>query len=53
MKEIKNKILESIANEEFNNELIGDKIKLQNKINELQKLIDVINILQPVKNENK
>lgn len=50
MKEIKNKILESISNEEFNNELIGDKIKLQNKINELQKLIDVINVLQPVKN---
>ena len=53
MKEIKNKILESIANEQFNPELIRDNIKLQNKINELQKLIDVINVLQPVKNENK
>lgn len=51
MKEIKNKILDCLANENFNHELIGDKVKLQNKINKLQKLIDVINVLQPLEDE--
>lgn len=51
MKEIKNKILDCLANENFNQELIGDKVKLQNKINKLQKIIDVINVLQPLEDE--
>ena len=51
MKEIKNKILDCLANENFNQELIGDKVKLQNKINKLQKLIDAINVLQPLEDE--
>lgn len=47
MKEIKNKIKDSIFGE-FNQELIGDKVKLQNKVNKLQRMIDMINYLQPV-----
>lgn len=47
MKEIKNKIKDSIFGE-FNQELIGDKVKLQNKVNKLQRMIDMINYLQPI-----
>lgn len=47
MKEIKKKIKDSIFGE-FNQELIGDKIKLQNKVNKLQRMIDMINYLQPI-----
>src|SRR6478752_5312169 len=47
MKEIKNKIKDSIFGE-FNQELIGDKVKLQNKVNKLQRIIDMIDYLQPV-----
>lgn len=47
MKEIKNKIKDSIFGE-FNQELIGDKVKLQNKVNKLQRMIDMIDYLQPV-----
>lgn len=48
MKGIKKKIKDSILGE-FNQELIGDKVKLQNKVNKLQRMIDMINYLQPVK----
>ena len=48
MKEIKNKIKDSIFGE-FNQELIGDKVTLQNKVNKLQRMIDMINYLQPLK----
>lgn len=47
MKEIKNKIKDSIFGD-FNQELIGDKAKLQNKVNKLQRMIDMINYLQPI-----
>lgn len=47
MKEIKKKIKDSIFGE-FNKELIGDKVKLQNKVNKLQRMIDMIDYLQPV-----
>lgn len=47
MKEIKNKIKDSIFGE-FNHELIGDKVKLQNKVNKLQRMIDMINYFQPI-----
>lgn len=47
MKEIKNKIKDSIFGD-FNQELIGDKVKLQNKVNKLQRMIDMINYLQPI-----
>lgn len=47
MKEIKNKIKNSIFGE-FNQELIGDKVKLQNKVNKYQRMIDMINYLQPI-----
>lgn len=50
MKEIKQKIKDCIFTE-FNKELIGDRIKLQNKVNKLQRMIDMINYLQP--NEEK
>lgn len=50
MKEIKNKIKDSIFGD-FNQELIGDKVKLQNKVNKLQRMIDMINYLQPVEEE--
>lgn len=50
MKEIKNKIKDSIFGE-FNQELIGDKVKLQNKVNKLQRMIDMINYLQPNEKE--
>lgn len=46
MKEIKNKIKDSILGD-FNQELIGDKVTLQNKVNKLQRMIDMINYLQP------
>lgn len=46
MKEIKNKIKDSIFGD-FNQELIGDKLTLQNKVNKLQRMIDMINYLQP------
>ena len=48
MKEIENKIKDSIFGE-FNQELIGDKVKLQNKVNKYQRMIDMINYLQPTK----
>lgn len=47
MKEIENKIKDSIFGD-FNKELIGDKVKLQNKVNKYQRMIDMINYLQPV-----
>lgn len=47
MKEIKNKIKDSVFGE-FNKELIGDKVKLQNKVNKYQRMIDMINHLQPL-----
>lgn len=47
MKEIENKIKDSVFGE-FNQELIGDKVKLQNKVNKLQRIIDMINYLQPI-----
>lgn len=47
MKEIEYKIIDSVFGE-FNQELIGDKVKLQNKVNKLQRMIDMINYLQPV-----
>ena len=50
MKEIKKKIKDSIFGE-FNQELIGDKVKLQNKVNKLQRMIDMINYLQPIEKE--
>lgn len=52
MKEINNKIIDSVFGE-FNQELIGDKVKLQNKVNKLQRMIDMINYLQPVKEEEE
>lgn len=50
MKEIKKKIKNSILGD-FNQELIGDKVKLQNKVNKLQRMIDMINYLQPIEKE--
>ena len=50
MKEIRKKIKDSIFGE-FNRELIGDKVTLQNKVNKLQRMIDMINYLQPVEQE--
>lgn len=47
MKEIEYKIIDSVFGE-FNQELIGDKVKLQNKVNKYQRMIDMINYLQPV-----
>lgn len=52
MKEIKNKIKDSIFGE-FNQELIGDKVKLQNKVNKLQRMIDMINYLQPIEEKQE
>ena len=51
MKEIKRKILECLANNEFNTELTGDKVTIQNKINELQMLLDCIHTLEPIKED--
>ena len=47
MKEIKKKIKDSIFGD-FNQELIGDKVTLQNQVNKLQRMIDMINYLQPI-----
>ena len=52
MKEIKKKIKDSIFGD-FNQELIGDKVTLQNKVNKLQRMIDMINYLQPVQEEEE
>lgn len=52
MKEIKNKIKDSIFGE-FNQELIGDKVKLQNKVNKYQRMIDMIDYLQPVEEKEE
>ena len=51
MKEIKKKIKDSIFGD-FNQELIGDKVTLQNKVNKLQRMIDMINYLQPIEKED-
>ena len=50
MKEIKKKIKDSIFGD-FNRDLIGDKVTLQNKVNKLQRMIDMINYLQPIEEE--
>ena len=50
MKEIKKKIKDSIFGD-FNQELIGDKVTLQNKVNKFQRMIDMINYLQPIEKE--
>lgn len=52
MKEIKKKIKGSIFGE-FNQELTGDKVKLQNKVNKLQRMIDMINYLQPIQEKEE
>ncbi|AXF52370.1 MAG: hypothetical protein [Caudoviricetes sp.] len=51
MKEIKQKIKDCIFTE-FNQELIGDKVKLQNKVNKLQRMIEMINYLQPIEEKD-